>query len=102
MSPISGSSPSALIAFAERRRPVADVAAERKDDAGPAIAGRPLGVPAERRGAHAHAASAARMRAHERAPLWNDVRSYFSLGEWIVVVVEREADEQAVHVRVRA
>ena len=26
---------------------------------------------------------AAKMRAQERAPLWNDVRSYFSLGEWM-------------------
>src|SRR5208337_1947769 len=41
----------------------------------------PVGRPRKRR---AHAASAARMRAQERAPLWNDVRSYFSLGEWIL------------------
>src|SRR5271165_1977780 len=32
----------------------------------------------------AQAASAARMRAQERAPLWKDVRSYFSFGEWIL------------------
>src|ERR1700727_1458505 len=30
-----------------------------------------------------HAPMAAKMRAQERAPLWNDVRSYFSLGEWM-------------------
>src|SRR5262249_29381503 len=29
-----------------------------------------------------HAPMAARMRAQERAPLWNDARSYFSFGEW--------------------
>ena len=29
----------------------------------------------------AHIASAARMRAQDRAPLWNDWRSYFSFGE---------------------
>src|SRR5450432_91759 len=31
----------------------------------------------------AHAAIAASNRAQERAPLWKDERSYFSLGEWI-------------------
>src|SRR5690606_3741831 len=30
-----------------------------------------------------HAVSAARMRAHERWPLWKEERSYFSLGEWM-------------------
>src|ERR1700722_14904295 len=35
----------------------------------------------EARRALRHAARAAKMRAQERAPLWNDARSYFSLGE---------------------
>src|SRR5690606_6035801 len=34
-------------------------------------------------GLPAHAVSAARMRAHDRCPLWKEVRSYFSLGEWM-------------------
>src|SRR5580698_3151500 len=32
--------------------------------------------------AECHAPMAARMRAQERAPLWNDALSYFSFGEW--------------------
>ena len=31
----------------------------------------------------AHAATAARMRAQDRAPFWNELNSYFSFGEWI-------------------